>query len=73
MKVLTGRVVGGRVEVGEDLAEGTSVAVMALGPEPVVLSEADDRELAEALTEIRNGASIDAAALVTELKALAGR
>ncbi len=48
MKVLTGRVVDGKIEVGTDLQEGSAVAVLAIEPESVVLSEADERELAVA-------------------------
>ncbi|MEE8367208.1 MAG: hypothetical protein V3S30_02735 [Thermoanaerobaculia bacterium] len=69
MKVLTGRVVDGKIDVGTDLQEGSAVAVLAIEPESVVLSEADERELADALAELRAGNFIQGRELVAELKA----
>ena len=69
MKVLTAKVVGGRIEVGDDLQEGSTVAVIALEPEPPMLSPEDEQELADALAHIRAGNFIDGAQLVAELRA----
>ncbi len=68
MKVLTGRVVDGRIDVGTDLQDGSAVAVLAIEPESVVLSEADERELADALEDIRAGNFITGRELLEELK-----
>ena len=73
MRVLTGRVIGGKVEVGSDLPDGTRVAVFAPQDEPVVLTPAEQAELADALDEIHRGESEDAFALLREIKAQAGR
>jgi len=69
MKVLTAKVVGGKIEVGNDLEEGSTVAVIALEPTAPVLSPEDEQELADALADIRAGNFVDGAQLVAELKA----
>ena len=71
MKVLTSRVVDGRIDVAGDLEEGTSVAVLAIDKKPVSLSAAEELELAEALADIRAGNVVDGRELVNELKAQA--
>jgi dihydrodipicolinate synthase/N-acetylneuraminate lyase len=61
MKLFTGIVVGGRIEVPEDLVtEGAQVIVLA--PESggaIVLSAAEEQELLEAMEEIRRGECVD--------------
>lgn len=70
MKVMTGTVVGGRVELpAEFVAEGAHVMVLA--PEsdkPVRLSPAEERELVEAMDQIRRGEYIDGQDLLNELR-----
>jgi hypothetical protein len=73
MRVLTGRVIDGKVEVGCDVPDGTPVAVFAPEDEPVVLTPAQHAELADALDEIHRGESEDGFALLREIKAQAGR
>ena len=69
MKVLTGKVIGGKIDVGSDLEEGSTVAILALAAEPLVLGAEDEQELADALAEIRAGHFVDGKQLVAELKA----
>jgi hypothetical protein len=69
MKVLTAKVVDGRIEVGDDLREGSTVAVIALEPEAPVLSAEDEQGLAESLAELSAGSYVDGAHLITELRA----
>ena len=70
MKVLVGTVVGGKVEVpSEFVAEGAQVMVLA--PEsgqPVHLSAAEERELLEAMEQIRRGEYVDGDVLLNELR-----
>ena len=73
MRVLTGRVVDGKVEVGSEVADGTHVAVLAPDATPVQLTPADEAELAEAFDEIHRGDFEDGFALLREIKAQAGR
>ncbi len=75
MKVATGTVVGGKVSIPEDfLTEGTKVVVMADDDQaPVRLSADQERELSEAMDEIRRGDFVDGQALLAELRALAAR
>jgi hypothetical protein len=68
MKVLTGRVVDGMIDVGTDLRDGSAVAVLAIEPESVILSDADEKELADALADIRAGNFITGRELLAELK-----
>jgi len=68
MKVLTGRVIEGRVEVAGDVPDGESVAVLApdAGGFRPTIDEED--ELARALEGIRSGDYVDARHLISELK-----
>jgi hypothetical protein len=72
MKVLTGTIVEGRIEVPEEFAaEGVQVVILA--PEsghPVQLSAAEERELSEAMEEIRRGEYVDGDALLSEIRSL---
>lgn len=69
MKVLTAKVVDGKIDVTGDLEEGATVAVFGLTPELPRLTAEDEGELAQALAEIRAGQFIDGQQLVAELKA----
>ncbi len=69
MRVITGRVVGGKVEFETGLREGTLVAVLAADEAGFRLSAEEEEELAAALDEIRAGQFTDGRELVRELKA----
>ena len=71
VKVLTAKVVDGKIDVAEDLEEGATVAVFFISPEAARLTVEDEVELAQALAEIRDGRFIDGQQLVAELKARA--
>jgi hypothetical protein len=73
MKIATGTVVGGKVEVPEEfMAEGSTVMVLATDDEePIRLSADQERELSEAMDEIRRGEFVDGHDLLAELRALA--
>ncbi len=70
MKVITGKVVNGKVELPSGaVAEGSSVAVVATDEsEPVVLTPADERELTEAIEAIARGEYVDGDELLERLK-----
>jgi len=72
MKIITGTVVGGQVEVPEEFAtEGSQVVLLALeSGEPVRLSQEEEKELWEAMEEIRRGEYVDGEALLGELRSL---
>jgi hypothetical protein len=72
MRVLTGRVVAGRVELGGEVEDGTPVAVLAPGGEGAPLSPAEEAELSEALAEIERGEFEDGFALLREIRAQTG-
>lgn len=70
MKIITGTVVAGKVELpSEVLSEGERVAVVApeVG-EPITLSPAEELELTEAMAAIRRGQYIDGTDLLAELR-----
>jgi hypothetical protein len=70
MKVVTGIVVNGKIEVPPDIEEGSLVAVLAPGQgEPFALSPSQEEELGRAFDEIRDGKFVDGWALVQEIKA----
>lgn len=75
VKIATAQVVNGRIEVPEDfLTEGDSVMVLAPGAEEAVRLTADqERELLEAVEEIRRGESIGGDEFLAELRALSAR
>lgn len=72
MKAITGTIVGGRVEIPEEFAaEGARVVVLAPEPdEPIQLSPGEERELLEAMEEIRRGEYVDGEDLLSELRSL---
>ncbi len=68
MKVITGTVIGGKIEVETDLKEGTPVAILAAGESGFQLSADDEEELFSALQDIRSGNYEDGYELLHELK-----
>jgi hypothetical protein len=68
MKVITGRVVGGKIELSSPLEDGTAVAVLAADETGFQLSPEEKQELADALASIRRGDFEDGRALLAELK-----
>lgn len=68
MKVITGRVVDGKIEVESDLADGTPVAILAADETGFQLTADDEDELAAALADIRGGQFVDGRDLLRELK-----
>jgi len=70
MKAMTGTVVDGKVELpAEFVAEGAHVMVLApASEEPVHLSPAEERELLEAMDQIRRGEFVDGDDLLNELR-----
>lgn len=71
MKVMTARVVDGRIDVGDtQLEEGAAVAVLISETSEFHLSEAEQQELETALDEIRRGNYTDGRELLRELKGL---
>lgn len=71
MKVLTGTVVQGRVEVPVDsIAEGAHVMIVALEPgEPIRLTPEEEEELWTSFQQIRQGEYVDGDDLIAELRA----
>jgi hypothetical protein len=70
MRVITGTVVNGKIEIPAELIE-EGAHVMVLAPElgePVRLSAAEEDELTEAMEQIRRGEYIDAEELLDELR-----
>jgi hypothetical protein len=72
MKVTTSTVVAGKIVVPEEFAmEGVQVVVLAPeSGEPIQLSPAEERELLEAMEDIRRGDYVDGEALLSELRSL---
>ena len=70
MKVITGTVVDGKVELpAESVSEGAHVVVLApQTEEPIHLSPADESELLEAMEQIRRGEYVDGQELLNELR-----
>lgn len=75
MRVITGTVVGGKVEVPtEALGEGVHVAVLAPDPdEPITLTADEEQELLNAMETIRRGEYVSSTDLLAELRARSGR
>lgn len=70
MKLATGTVIDGRVEIpAEFVPEGAHVMILATEPgEPVRLSRAEEEELSEAMEQIDRGEYIDGQALLDDLR-----
>ncbi len=74
MRVMTARVVDGKIDIGDaDLRDGSAVAVLVPGDSGFSLSDEEQEDLELALAEIEQGAYTDGRELVRELKGLAGR
>jgi hypothetical protein len=75
MKVISGTVVAGKVDVPADaLAEGERVAILAMdSTEPIQLTQEQEDELVAAVDDIRRGRYVDGPILVSELRGRAGR
>ena len=74
MRVMTARIVDGKIDVGDaELQEGAAVAVLISEGSDFHLSDADGEELEAALAEIRRGDYTDGHDLLRELKGLAAR
>lgn len=69
MKVATGRVVNGRIEVDwNELPEGRTVGVIVPDDDGFELSADEEAELVAALEEADAGESVDAAEVVRQLR-----
>lgn len=70
MRVITGTVVGGKVELPPEMVEeGAQVTALVSGPnEPIRLSPAEESVLLEAMEEIRRGEYVDGGELLSELR-----
>ena len=69
MQVMSGRVIGGRVELDTDLAEGTIVTVLI--PEGDESFEADpelERNLLQSIAQGRQGRTVPFEAVLAELR-----
>lgn len=73
MRVMTGRVVDGKIEVAGELEDGTAVAVLAADGAEFSLTEEEEEELSIALGEIRSGDYVDGHQLLRDLKGAARR
>jgi hypothetical protein len=68
MRVITGRVVDGKIELETELQEGTPVAILAAGESGFQLTPDEEDELSAALEDIRSGNYEDGRELLRELK-----
>jgi hypothetical protein len=70
MKVITGTVVQGKVEIPADsVAEGSHVMILALEPdEPVRLTLEEEEELLASMEQIRRGEFVDGQDPIDELR-----
>lgn len=70
MKVMSGRVRNGRVELeGGHLPEGTSVAIVAADSDQTFeLSPEEEAELEAALAEVARGEVVDAAEVLKQIR-----
>jgi hypothetical protein len=72
MKVMTARVVDGKIDIGDArLEEGAPVAVLISEGSDFHLTEGEQQELEAALAQIRSGDFVDGRALLEELKGIA--
>jgi len=69
MRIDSGRVVGGRVEIDGDLPEGATVTVLALeGDETFEADPATEKVLLEAIAQCERGDTIPMTRLLSELR-----
>jgi len=73
MKVMTGRVVDGKINVEGALKEGESVAVLALDDLGLELTKEEEAELADSLAAVQRGEYVDGHELLRELRGPGGR
>ena len=73
MKVITGRVVSGKIEFEADLPDGVPVAILAADDTSFHLNAEEEEELVEALEDIRRGHYVDGRALLQDLRGSGGR
>jgi len=73
MKVLAAKVVDGKVDIGSDFEEGSTVVVIGSVSDAPRLTPAEEQELEEALAAIRAGEFVDGRELLADLKARATR
>jgi hypothetical protein len=75
MKVITGTVVNGKIDLPENaLRDGSQVAVLAADPdEPIRLSTDEARELQAAVDALRRGEFVSGSDLLAELRSRAAR
>lgn len=74
MRVMTARVVDGKIDVGDaELEEGAAVAVLISEGSDFHLTSDEQEELELALAEIRRGDYIDGRELLRELQGLGKR
>lgn len=74
MRVLTARVVDGKIDLGEaGIEEGVAVAVLIPDTSGFSLSDDEQNDLELALAEIGRGSYIDGRELLRDLKGLSGR
>jgi hypothetical protein len=71
MRVMTSKVVGGKIEIETDLQEGTSVAILAAGESGFHLTSDEEDELYESLIDIRADRYENGEDLLKELQELA--
>jgi hypothetical protein len=70
MRIASGKVVGGRVELDGDLPEGAAVTVLAReGDETFEADAGTEQALLEAIAQCDRGESIPLAQLLSELRA----
>lgn len=69
MKVMTARVVDGKIAVDADLEDGTTVAILVADNAGFRLTPDEEDELSEALEAVRRGDHVDGRQLLKELKA----
>jgi hypothetical protein len=68
MRVMTGKVVDGKIDVPADVAEGSTVAILVPDEGGFTLSSDQEQELAEAIAEIGRGEFVDGEILLAELR-----
>ena len=75
MKVISGTVIGGKIEVPRDaFAEGARVAILAAeSAEPIELTPEQEDELVAAVEDVQRGNYVDGEDLLAELRRRTGR
>ena len=68
MRIMTGKVVDGKIDVQADLQEGATVAILVRDDRRFTLSAEEENELAAAIAEITAGDFVDGRSLLDELR-----